>query len=112
MNIMVILLLVHLATCAPVIVNLARAHGGFVLGLLCPKSSMERTEEWFFKAVARQRYLLIASTSMPCACIQELEKEALEKAVQEKNFPNFEAGDLLELTLVQSQQHCLLAGLC
>ena len=54
----------------------------------------------------------MASTSMPCACIQELEKEALEKAAQEKNFPNFEAGDLLELTLVQSQQHCLLAGLC
>lgn len=73
---------------------------------------MERPEEWSCKAVARRRYLIIASTSMPCACIQELEKEALEKAAQEKNFPNFEAGDLLELTLVQSRQHCLLAGLC
>lgn len=53
----------------------------------------------------------MAFTLLPCACIQELEKEGLEKAVQEKNFPSFEAGDLLELTLVQSQQHNLLAGL-
>ena len=87
------------------------AHGGFVLGLLCPQSSAKRPEEWSFKAVVGRRYLLIVVTFMPFACIQELEKEALEKAVQEKNFPDFEAGDLLELTLVQSQQHNLLAGL-
>ena len=30
-----------------------------------------------------------------------LEEEAAEKAAKEKNYPNFEAGDLLELTLVR-----------
>ena len=32
---------------------------------------------------------------------QVLEEEAAEKAAREKNFPSFEAGDLLELTLVR-----------
>ena len=32
--------------------------------------------------------------------MQVLDKEAQDKADQEKKFPNFEAGDLLELTLV------------
>jgi len=32
--------------------------------------------------------------------MQVLDKEARDKADQEKKFPNFEAGDLLELTLV------------
>ena len=39
---------------------------------------------------------------------QVLEEEAADKAAKEKNFPSFEAGDLLELTLVRPvpAHHC------
>lgn len=52
----------------------------------------------------------LAARAAPCICkglltgvnaIQVLEKEAQEKAAQARKFPEFEAGDLLELTLVQ-----------
>ena len=44
---------------------------------------------------------------------QVLEEEAAEKAAKEKKYPNFEAGDLLELTLVGPlpAHHCSQLGM-
>ena len=44
---------------------------------------------------------------------QVLEEEAADKAAKEKNYPNFEAGDLLELNLVRPPpaHHCSWSGM-